>query len=374
VIHLPPSNGPQDCTGRDNCEYTPNTAQSDVDQDGQGDICDPDADGDGIPKTDEEVFGSSDTNPLSQPEAQGYAPATCTDGDDNDLDGLIDSLDSQCPPANDNFEDAFVATVPYSHNGFAYAATTQPGEPAPCGANYATLWYKFTATIDTRLFARSGDNSSSLIAAYHGDALETLSLIACDQGDRGLIFPVRVGETVYFQISNTSVANFHLNSDDEFDGVPSPGDNCATVYNPDQRDTDWDGIGDVCDPSPDHDVSVLKMSIEPSTIKLDEKGNSALNLFIQVRNLRYYPERIFFERLHVGPDCQVVATTGEIPGVIGPLQTRKFRLRVTIHCDTEGLTPGSHRLAVLGILRVEGGVEQSIVDNIEGATSRLRIG
>ncbi len=34
------------------------------------------------------------------------------------------------------------------------------------------------------------------------------------------------------------------------DGVPNGSDNCPTVANPDQRDTDGDGIGDACDTTP----------------------------------------------------------------------------------------------------------------------------
>jgi hypothetical protein len=34
------------------------------------------------------------------------------------------------------------------------------------------------------------------------------------------------------------------------DGIPDDVDNCALLYNPDQADTDGDGLGDVCDPTP----------------------------------------------------------------------------------------------------------------------------
>lgn len=36
-------------------------------------------------------------------------------------------------------------------------------------------------------------------------------------------------------------------SDVDFDGVPDELDNCPLVPNPDQVDTDEDGLGDVCD-------------------------------------------------------------------------------------------------------------------------------
>lgn len=36
--------------------------------------------------------------------------------------------------------------------------------------------------------------------------------------------------------------------DDDSDGVYTGCDNCPDIYNPNQKDSDWDGVGDACDP------------------------------------------------------------------------------------------------------------------------------
>jgi hypothetical protein len=42
--------------------------------------------------------------------------------------------------------------------------------------------------------------------------------------------------------------DFASTPDSDGDGVPSGDDNCASVFNPDQRDTNSDGFGNACDP------------------------------------------------------------------------------------------------------------------------------
>jgi hypothetical protein len=47
--------------------------------------------------------------------------------------------------------------------------------------------------------------------------------------------------------------NCSFDNDYDCDGIPNAEDSCPYVYNPNQRDTDADGIGDVCDDDIDND-------------------------------------------------------------------------------------------------------------------------
>ncbi len=79
--------------------------------------------------------------------------------------------------------------------------------------------------------------------------------------DTGLTF----NTTYYYEISAFDAAGNEssrssppifvttLSPDADNDGIPDSLDNCPTVYNPDQLDTDEDGSGDVCDSDDDND-------------------------------------------------------------------------------------------------------------------------
>jgi hypothetical protein len=48
------------------------------------------------------------------------------------------------------------------------------------------------------------------------------------------------------------------NTDFDGDGIPNRDDNCTLIANPDQRDTDEDGLGDACSMCPNPSLAVLR--------------------------------------------------------------------------------------------------------------------
>jgi hypothetical protein len=88
-----------------------------------------------------------------------------------------------------------------------------------------------------------------------------LDRIRCDDSDSGgdvnaatATFRVAAGETVTCVFTNAK----RQASDGDEDGVPDAEDNCPSTPNADQRDTDRDGVGDECDPTPGNTPGCVK--------------------------------------------------------------------------------------------------------------------
>lgn len=90
----------------DNCPRLPNGDQADFDVDGHGDACDPDDDNGGFPDQAELALGSDPRDPASTPEHFSFN-GFCSDGLDNDGDGLTDGDDPGCRPLLDSDGDGF---------------------------------------------------------------------------------------------------------------------------------------------------------------------------------------------------------------------------------------------------------------------------
>jgi hypothetical protein len=308
-IEIPNDGIDQDCDGSDlivdtdgdgvadnldNCPNTANTDQADLDNNGIGDVCDDDADGDGIVNaedcddldaqigvatvwyadTDGDGYGDNANSTVTCDQPVGYVAdnTDCDDGNpeinpgatdipndgidqncdgsdnvlDTDEDGVADNIDN-CPSiANPDQEDldgddiGDVCDDDADGDGIASAEDCDDMD-AQIGA--ATVWY---ADTDGDGY---GDNANSTVACdqpvgYVADNTD------CDDGNP----EINPGAT---DIPNDGIDQNCDGSDNvldtDEDGVADNIDNCPSIANPDQEDLDGDDIGDVCDDDADGD-------------------------------------------------------------------------------------------------------------------------
>lgn len=199
-----PSSGPGGCTSADNCPLAYNPGQSDTDNDGLGNTCDPDDDADAI-------ADSLDNCPLAanpgQEDLDGDGQGNVCDSDD-DGDSVLDVADN-CP------------LVPNA------AQTDLDGD-------------SIGDLCDPDIDGDSVCNPSSAPAA-----------------------PGCAGSDNCPTVSNAGQENNDADSlgdacdpDDDNDSFPDSADNCPMAWNVGQEDNDNDSLGDACDPDDDNDLIV----------------------------------------------------------------------------------------------------------------------
>ncbi|MCH8007646.1 MAG: hypothetical protein IIC91_02150 [Chloroflexi bacterium] len=172
--------------------------------------CDPiDSDGDGVEDAAEKRFGSDPTDPNSAPEHETPNPGSCSDGIDNDQNGLTDDADPGCgSPVNDDRANAtVVGALPYTDGPTVLKnATFEPDEPRPaCAFSLGgTIWYRYTAVEDGVVIADiEADDLGTVIAVWRETA-SGLEGVACAAdfsltGARAVV-SLEGGETYLFQV------------------------------------------------------------------------------------------------------------------------------------------------------------------------------
>lgn len=337
----------------DNCINDYNRDQTNTDLDAYGNLCDEDDDNDGVSDR-EEIFRYSDPlNPASTPERWTFSPASCSDGIDNDLDGKTDSEDLDCPgpvppqpPPNDNFANSIpIASLPFFDSERTTVATMEPAEQLPCGGTGYSIWYSFTTTSAVSL---NFDFSSDAVAVYTGTSLADLSFLACP---RPWLDNIPPGTTIYIQVAQDAFFPYYgylrLDADSDADRVADRRDNCPSIYNPAQPDSDLDGLGEACDPTASHTLQVTATDASALNIRLDKGGVGEFNLAVDVTNLGDHADLVSLEvTVNWLPyTCEVARTKGATPRTIAAHSSTTFVVRVIAGCSPE-TQPGRYNLAI----------------------------
>lgn len=196
--------------GGDNCPQVSNPDQADADQDGLGDVCDTDKDGDG-------VSASQDCN-----DADANISALYRYYRDADGDGLGDSND---------FQDLCTRTTPSGY-------VTVGGDNCPLASNSSQADLDLDGQGDACDEDKDGDGTlNTSDCAPNDENLSSLLTCYADADEDG------------FGTTQSSLCTSACPSMTSSQG----GDNCPTLSNPSQADLDQDTQGDACDSDADGD-------------------------------------------------------------------------------------------------------------------------
>ncbi|MFQ5509386.1 MAG: thrombospondin type 3 repeat-containing protein [Leptospirillia bacterium] len=225
-----PCTGGQTANCDDNCQFTPDPTQADVDADGIGDVCDGfiDSDSDGVEDSNDNCVNTANT-----------------DQSDLDMDGIGDVCDT-CPfdQANDLDDDGVCGhTVP--DPVFALPICCMPG---PDGVNRCPdldsdgIRDILDPTIDLCVDNCPTTANGPLASVHPGD-------VQWDTDGDGIGSACEICPTIWnpadsFGTQNEDACQY---VDTDGDTVLDPEDNCILTPNLDQADGDMDNVGDVCD-------------------------------------------------------------------------------------------------------------------------------
>ncbi len=253
------------------------TEWADNDGDGTGDNADPDDDNDGQTDADETACGSDPLNGTSlSPDADGDNIPNCVDPDD-DNDG-VDDVDDLFPLDPTEWAD---------NDGDGIGNNADPDDDND-GVNDVDDAFPFDSTewIDSdgdgignnADFDDDNDGRPDATDAFPLDPTEWADGDSDGIGDNGDNCPLTYNPDQIDSDGN-GVGDACEVADNDGDGIDDIDDNCPLTPNPLQLDTDSDGLGDACDDDDDNDglLDVDEANLVTDPLNPDSDADTVLD-------------------------------------------------------------------------------------------------
>ncbi len=249
----------------DNCPEFTNAGQWDKDQDGLGNECDDDIDGDGFSNKEEETVGSKVWDFESTPESILL---------DDDGDG-INNLEDNCivianPQQWDKDKDGLGNECDDDIDGDGVSNLDEEAEGTLVWNEFSFLGQSLEKDRDQDGFANEADNCPDILNQGQWDNDKDGLGNECDDDIDGDGYPnqyeIDAGSLAW---DANSVPQHNALLDDDYDTIVNGTDNCPNISNPGQWDKDKDGIGNECDNDIDGDGASNKVEIDLGTSPWD---------------------------------------------------------------------------------------------------------